>query len=124
VRRATRGTGEVRRRHRLRGGRRGADRAYPPPQPSGRNAEGEFFAPDQRPPILTWAGEKLRPEWAAAFLGGRIEYKPRALPARPHARVPGAAKLIARGLAAEHGHSPDDARVSEPDEQKAARARS
>jgi mono/diheme cytochrome c family protein len=94
--------------------------AYPPPQPSGSNAEGEFFAPDQRPPILMWAGEKLRPEWAAAFIGGRVDYKPRPY---LHARMPAfpaRAKLIAEGLAAEHGYSPTTPGYPKPDEQMAA----
>jgi len=94
--------------------------AYPPPQPSGSNAEGEFFAPDQRPPILTWAGEKLRPEWAAAFLGGRIDYKPRPYLRARMPAFPARAKLIAEGLAAEHGYSPTTPAYPIPDEQMAA----
>ena len=54
-------------------------------------------------PMLTWTGEKLRPEWAEHFIAGRVAYKPR------HyllARMPGfsaAAKSIAEGLSHEHG---------------------
>jgi cytochrome c2 len=63
----------------------------------------EQFAGDQSRPPLTWLGEKLRPQWAAQFIGGKIEYKP-----RPwlRARMPGfpaRADAIATGLVAEHG---------------------
>jgi len=63
----------------------------------------EQFAGDQSRPPLTWLGEKLRPQWAAQFIGGKVEYKP-----RPwlRARMPGfpaRADAIATGLAAEHG---------------------
>lgn len=56
-----------------------------------------------RPP-LTWAGEKLRPEWMEEFIAGRIAYKPRPkLPSRMPA-FPAYASGLARGLALEHGH--------------------
>ena len=54
-------------------------------------------------PMLTWTGEKLRPDWMEQFIAGKITYKPR------HyllARMPGfstAAKGIAEGLSHEHG---------------------
>ena len=54
-------------------------------------------------PMLTWAGEKLRPEWMANFIAGKTAYKPR------HyllARMPGFAlhaKGLAEGLSHEHG---------------------
>jgi mono/diheme cytochrome c family protein len=90
--------------------------AFPLPQASGSNKEGEFFAPDQRPPTLTWAGEKLRPEWSAAFIGGRIPYKPRPY---LHARMPAfaaRAQLLAEGLCAEHGYPPKSESHPAPDE--------
>jgi mono/diheme cytochrome c family protein len=89
--------------------------AFPPPAPAS-NKEGEFFAPDQRPPILTWAGEKLRPEWAAAFMGGRVNYKPRPY---LHGRMPAftaRAALLAEGLAAEHGYGPKTDAYPAPDQ--------
>jgi mono/diheme cytochrome c family protein len=96
--------------------------AFPPPPPAGGGGvqEGEHFAPDQRPPILTWAGEKLRPEWAAEFIAGRIPHR-----IRPylHARMPAwpaRAELLARGLAAEHGYSPSTPPYPPPDEPMAA----
>ena len=60
---------------------------------------------DQSRPPLTWAGEKLRPQWSASFIAGEISYKP-----RPwlFARMPSfasRAKLLAAGMAMEHGRS-------------------
>ena len=94
--------------------------AFPLPQASAGVHEGEHFAPDQRPPILTWAGEKLRPEWSAAFIGGQIPYKPRPY---LHARMPAwpaRAALMAQGIAAEHGYSPATEPYPKPDESMAA----
>ena len=45
--------------------------------PNPQIGNGEGIAPDQRAPILTWAGEKLRPQWMAKFIAGQIPYKPR-----------------------------------------------
>jgi mono/diheme cytochrome c family protein len=72
-----------------------------PPEPP-KKAESEL-APDQNRPNLTYAGEKLKPEWSAKFIAGQIPYKP-----RPwiFARMPGfpaRAELLAKGLAAQHG---------------------
>jgi len=59
-------------------------------------------------------GGKLKPEWAARFIGGAIPYKPRA-ERHPggeiwlEARMPvfkSRAELLARGLAAQHGYPP------------------
>jgi cytochrome c553 len=73
-------------------------------------------------PDLDRLGEKLRPEWMAAFLAGRIPYKPRGeahpdgqpwLPARMPA-FPAQAQLLAAGLAAQAGypaHTPADNRL-------------
>jgi cbb3-type cytochrome oxidase cytochrome c subunit len=58
---------------------------------------------DQTRPPLTWAGEKLRPEWAAQFINGEMTYKPRYW---LRARMPAFASrgvVIAQGLALEHG---------------------
>jgi len=72
-----------------------------PPEPP-KKAESEL-APDQNRPNLTYAGEKLKPEWSAKFIAGQVPYKP-----RPwiFARMPGfpaRAELLAKGLAAQHG---------------------
>jgi cytochrome c2 len=91
--------------------------AFPPPQPAANaEARGEVLAPDQRPPVLTWAGEKLRPEWSAAFIAGEIRYKPRPY---LHARMPAwpaRAALLAQGLSAEHGYAPRSEAPPAPDE--------
>jgi hypothetical protein len=58
---------------------------------------------DQTRPALTWTGEKLRPEWAAEFIEGKMAYKPRYW---MRARMPafaGRGEGIAQGLALEHG---------------------
>ncbi|HWE03485.1 MAG TPA: c-type cytochrome [Tepidisphaeraceae bacterium] len=71
--------------------------------PSPQIGNGEGIAPDQRAPILTWAGEKLRPRWMADFIAGKISYKPRYY---LRARMPGfgaRAEIIAQGLIQEHG---------------------
>jgi mono/diheme cytochrome c family protein len=65
--------------------------------------EHDLLAADQRPPLLTWVGEKLRPQWMSEFIGGQISYKPRYY---LRARMPAfraRAELLATGLAQEHG---------------------
>jgi mono/diheme cytochrome c family protein len=57
-------------------------------------------------PRLEHLGGKLRPEWTGSFIAGKISYKP-----RPwiEARMPvfaGRARLLAHGLAAQHGYPP------------------
>jgi len=74
--------------------------------PVGGAAGQETIAPDQRAPMLTWAGQKLRPQWMEKFIAGQIPYKPRYY---LQARMPGfvsRGKLIADGLAEEGGCSP------------------
>jgi hypothetical protein len=78
--------------------------------------KGVYLAPDQkRFPPLTWAGEKLRPEWAAAFIAGEVTYKPRPyLRARMPSfklRAPG----LAQGFAMEHGCAPRTQPQPKPD---------
>jgi mono/diheme cytochrome c family protein len=61
---------------------------------------------DQTRPTLTWTGAKLRPEWAAEFIEGKMTYKPRYW---MRARMPafaGRGEGIAQGLALEHGFPP------------------
>lgn len=75
-----------------------------------------YPAAQVRPP-LTWIGEKLKPEWSAAFIAGKIPSKP-----RPYlrARMPAFASRaegLAHGLALGHGNpttSPPDA-PADPD---------
>lgn len=58
---------------------------------------------DQARPTLTWAGEKLRTDWSTRFIEGKLPYKPRYW---LRARMPGfgrAARVLAIGMAHEHG---------------------
>ena len=70
---------------------------------------------DQSRPSLTWAGEKLRTEWMSKFIAGRIDEKPRPWLA---ARMPSfgdvRGKLIAEGLAQQHGILPGDEGAEPP----------
>jgi mono/diheme cytochrome c family protein len=71
----------------------------------------ERIAEDQSEPILTWAGEKLRPEWSTQLLLGQIDYRLRPwLRARMPA-FPARARLLAHALPLDHGFPP----VSPPD---------
>ncbi|HEX4793685.1 MAG TPA: cytochrome c [Humisphaera sp.] len=75
---------------------------YPPIEQVGN----EGIAPDQRAPILTWAGEKLLPGWMQSFIAGQISYKPRNYLS---ARMPGFAARaagLATGITLEHGCAP------------------
>jgi cytochrome c2 len=69
-----------------------------------RDPDGLPYPAAQVRPSLTWIGEKLKPEWSAAFIAGKITYKP-----RPYlrARMPAfatRAEGLATGLALEHGY--------------------
>ncbi|HEX8915428.1 MAG TPA: c-type cytochrome [Humisphaera sp.] len=88
------------------------------PAPKGDHAEA--FSPDQRAPLMTWFGEKLRPEWTAAFVAGDVKYKPRPY---LHARMPvfaSRALNLAHGLAAEHGVGTSEPAPPKPDPELAA----
>ena len=82
-------------------------------------------------PALELLGGKLKPEWAAAFMGGEISYKPRAekhpkgevwLEARMPA-FPAYASLLAPALAQESGYAPHSSpeTASEPELAKIGR---
>ena len=67
--------------------------------------DGHPFPALQARPLLTWVGEKLKPEWSSAFIAGRLDHKP-----RPYlkARMPGfpaRAEGLAVGLSLEHGYA-------------------
>ncbi len=86
--------------------------ASPGSGPEADDSVGDFFGdapqgggdgPDHAPPDLTWAGEKLRNDWLASYLGGRTDDRP-----RPHlvARMPAFpdhAAHLAAGLHHQHG---------------------
>jgi hypothetical protein len=66
-------------------------------------------------PMLTWAGEKLRPEWLEQFVAGRIAYKPRPyLLARMPGYPVGLTKGLAEGLSFEHGFALGAGKESAP----------
>jgi cytochrome c1 len=69
----------------------------PPPD------EGEESSVDPDPPLLTWAGEKLKPEWMQAQLAGALSYRARPWLAARMPAFPARADALAAGLAAEHG---------------------
>ena len=81
--------------------------------------EHDLLAADQRPPVLTWAGEKLRPGWTSRFVAGRIPYKPRFYLRARMPSFPAYAELIASGLAEEHGCAPALPPEPAPDEKLA-----
>jgi mono/diheme cytochrome c family protein len=72
----------------------------PPAPPDPREHE---LAPDQNRPNITFAGEKLKPEWMAKFIAGEIPYKPRPWIFARMPAFPSRAKLLAEGMAAQHG---------------------
>jgi mono/diheme cytochrome c family protein len=58
---------------------------------------------DQQRPVLTWVGDKLKPDWMAQFIAGKVDYKPRPwLMARMPSFASRAQKL-AEGLSIQHG---------------------
>lgn len=84
----------------------------PPAPPDPREHE---LAPDQNRPNLTWTGEKLKPEWMAKFIAGEIPYKPRPWLFARMPAFPARARLLARGIAAQHGCSLTDPPLEQPD---------
>ena len=87
--------------------------------PAPVQGNGEGIAPDQRAPMLTWAGEKLRPEWMRKFIAGEVPYKPRYY---LRARMPGfgvRAELLAEGLVEQHGCRPTYPEYGPPDKKLA-----
>jgi len=82
------------------------------PPPASVNDQNEpKFSPDQSRPLLTWTGEKLKPEWMEKFIAGQISDKPRPWLEARMPSFPARAKLLAQGIAAEHGNpaiSPPD----------------
>jgi len=71
----------------------------PPVEPSGKSEIGG----DQTRPLLTWAGDKLRPVWMTEFIAGKVSYKPRPWLAARMPGFPGRAKGLAEGFSLEHG---------------------
>ena len=76
-----------------------------------KDPDGLPYPAAQERPSLTWIGEKLRPEWAAAFIAGKVPYKPRPFLRARMPAFPTRAEGLAVGLALEHGYPA----VSPPD---------
>jgi mono/diheme cytochrome c family protein len=79
-------------------------KALLPPKKAAAEDEAVFEAAVPTVPPLTWTGEKLKPEWTAAFIAGKVAERPR--PYLGGARMPAfpvRAEGIALGLALEHG---------------------
>jgi mono/diheme cytochrome c family protein len=79
----------------------------------------EFSVVQNRPP-LTWAGEKLRPEWTRKFLSGELGYHVRPWLKSRMPKFPIRAAGIAAGLAMQHGYSPRNPALAKSDAKKAA----
>jgi mono/diheme cytochrome c family protein len=91
--------------------------------PNAANAKGPLAGEaqpgtgDQSRPPLTWVGEKLKPEWMATFIAGKMDYKPRVWMLGRMPGFPARAEGLATGLAMEHAcpsKSPED---KAPDEE-------
>lgn len=76
-----------------------------------KDPDGLPYPADQVRPSLTWIGEKLKPEWAAAFIAGKVPYKPRPYLRARMPAFPTRAEGLAVGLSLGHGYpatSPPD----------------
>jgi len=83
-------------------------------------SEAEDSGPALLPPDLTWAGEKLRSDWLASWLGGRIDDRPRPHLEAPRPHFEGDAELFAIGLRHQHGLPAGPGGVEPPDAALAA----
>lgn len=69
-------------------------------------------------PSLTWIGEKLKPEWAVAFLKGEIAERPRPyLKALRMPAFPARAQGLVHGLSLEHGYPASSRPEPEPNKE-------
>jgi cytochrome c553 len=68
-----------------------------------KDPDGLPYPAAQVRPSLTWIGEKLKPEWAASFIAGKVSYKPRPYLRARMPAFPIRAEGLAVGLALEHG---------------------
>nr|MBA3936179.1 c-type cytochrome [Planctomycetota bacterium] len=88
-----------------------------PPKPDAANTDGATGAFEQPRPLLTFIGDKLRPEWAAKFIAGELTYRPRPWLQMRMPAFPAAADLLAQGFSLQHGLppvTPADPVVTEP----------
>src|SRR5262249_20608162 len=92
----------------------------PPPD---AEQESKFPAEQHRPP-LTWAGEKLRPEYSARLFAGKLPAKPRPFLKARMPAFPRRAEMLAAGLSAEHGFGLGSPKPEKPDAKLAEVGRS
>ncbi len=85
------------------------------PSAEEKDPDGLPFPAAQERPSLTWIGEKLRPEWAAAFIAGKVPDKPRPFLKARMPAFPVRAEALAVGLALEHGFPPTSPADPAPD---------
>jgi cbb3-type cytochrome oxidase cytochrome c subunit len=78
---------------------------------------------EQIEPVLTWVGEKLRPEWTTRLLRGELEYKARPWLRAPMPAFPAYAEALALGLAMQHGVAPASQPLPAPDAEMARTGR-
>ena len=90
-----------------------------PKKPAPTSGEGHIAV--QNRPHLTWVGEKLRPGWLEGFLSGDAAYAVRPWFTARMPKFSTRAKLLAQGLAMEHGFAPTD-QTREPKNPKLAEA--
>jgi mono/diheme cytochrome c family protein len=90
-------------------------------EPPKKEDDGEFAAvPVAEPwfPSLTWIGEKLKPEWAVAFLKGEITERPRPfLKGLRMPAFPARAEGLIQGFSLEHGYPAHSAAEPAPDKE-------
>jgi mono/diheme cytochrome c family protein len=77
-----------------------------PPQPKVGEGGHEGAASDNPPPLLTFVGDKLRPEWMGKFIAGKIPYRPRPWLKMKMPAFAAGADLFAQGLSMSHGLPP------------------
>jgi mono/diheme cytochrome c family protein len=74
------------------------------PEPAGEAGEhGGGAAAGNPPPLLTFTGDKLRPEWMAKFIAGHQPYRTRPWLDMRMPAFPATATLLAQGLSLSHG---------------------
>lgn len=72
----------------------------------GQGGEAKEATIDQSRPVLTFVGEKLKPQWMQKLFAGELKYKPRTWLHAKMPAFPARAKELSRGLALQHGCAP------------------
>ena len=77
----------------------------PAPESHGEHGEGGA-ASGNPPPMLTFTGDKLRPEWTAKLLKGELPYRTRPWLDQRMPAFKAGAEVLAQGLTMSHGLPP------------------